>query len=576
MCYHQKILDSTMNRFLKSIIIALCIFIAGDKALAQIEAPYFQCISGDSLFFQQVDPTCGPATGMVIYISADIDGPYQVLDSVMDLSASNYVHDTTGTFYYFLQTTADCPMEIPLNSDTLSNETIQPIEILSVSTEGNGLRLVWSQSNAPNVLDYIIFRSSPSGAVSIDTIPDTTYLDLTADVNMIQNYLVLTRDVCGKTSIFPEAHNNIVLDTLINPCSNALEYVINPYLPWLDDGYTIFTYADNLSDPDPAQLIDSFSTNERILTDDLLNGQAYCSYVVLENDITGRRVRSSDICFVPAYNQLVKFLQITALSFTPGQSSEIEVKWTWNSNASVEDASIYTSNDSFPIQTSPSLVERNNQFINIQAGDSVIIWTIDSCGNIFTSSAALSATLNPNIDRNNQITIDHTGPGLPSNIVFSSASLLLFDAAGNLRTVSNNLAFTETLNIAGNTLEEDELCFLVEYSYRDTATNITYTNYGPTQCIQRFPSLFFPNAFSPNGVNFEFRPRTTRRSIEGYQLQVYDRYGQKIFETDELLEGWDGLNENGRPLMRGVYLYRVRIKNDAYDWEDSGTVYLLK
>lgn len=67
--------------------------------------------------------------------------------------------------------------------------------------------------------------------------------------------------------------------------------------------------------------------------------------------------------------------------------------------------------------------------------------------------------------------------------------------------------------------------------------------------------LFFPTAFAPNGnaVNEVFRPKTSQVLSE-YRLQVFNRWGQVIFETADLQEGWDGKYKN--EIMRpGVYAW---------------------
>jgi hypothetical protein len=492
------------------------------------------------------------ATGMVIFISENQGGPFTPLDSVTDLSATTYVHDTTGTFFYFLQTVADCPGEIPLNSDTLSNQIIQPVEIISVSVEGNGIRIVWRDSDNPNTSDYIIFRATPSGTISLDTLIDTTYLDVGVDVNTIQNYLILTRDVCDQTSIFPEAHNSIVLDTILAPCSNVQEFRINPYTAWLNDSYTIFLFSDNVNDPDPPQLMDSFSIGETLNSADLRNGQTYCTYAVLENQLTSARVLSSEICFVPEYNQLVERLRILKLSYRPGQSSNLQVEWEWNNDASIRDASILIGRDTIPVPLNPSLSTFNQQSVSAAPGQTIILHTTDSCDNFFKSVPTTTATLQVSIDLDNQLSINHSGPQLSDGIQFVSSELLLLNADGSLQSINDTLPFRSTIDLDGNSFAGDELCFLVEYRFRDTTNDVIYTSYGPTQCQQKFPSLFFPNAFSPNGINIEFKPQTKRSNIDGYLLQVYNRYGQKIFESDEVRKGWTGLSENGRPLPSGI------------------------
>ncbi len=53
--------------------------------------------------------------------------------------------------------------------------------------------------------------------------------------------------------------------------------------------------------------------------------------------------------------------------------------------------------------------------------------------------------------------------------------------------------------------------------------------------------LVFPNAFTPNndGKNDRFRP-FTNQEITSYHLVIFNRWGQKVYESKKLDEGWDG------------------------------------
>ncbi len=53
--------------------------------------------------------------------------------------------------------------------------------------------------------------------------------------------------------------------------------------------------------------------------------------------------------------------------------------------------------------------------------------------------------------------------------------------------------------------------------------------------------VYFPTAFSPNndGVNDFFRPRYSEDLIQ-YQVAVYNRWGELVYESTDVNEGWDG------------------------------------
>lgn len=67
--------------------------------------------------------------------------------------------------------------------------------------------------------------------------------------------------------------------------------------------------------------------------------------------------------------------------------------------------------------------------------------------------------------------------------------------------------------------------------------------------------LFFPNAFSPNedGLNDIFKPLTAA-PLEKYSLQIYNRWGQMVFTSNDPLQGWNG-KYRGVVITPGVYVY---------------------
>jgi gliding motility-associated-like protein len=72
--------------------------------------------------------------------------------------------------------------------------------------------------------------------------------------------------------------------------------------------------------------------------------------------------------------------------------------------------------------------------------------------------------------------------------------------------------------------------------------------------------VYFPTAFTPNndGRNDLFRPLTGYH-LQQYRLQVYNRWGQKIFESSDPSAGWNG-KFNGDLLPSSVFAWRVEYK----------------
>ncbi|MFT4062182.1 MAG: PKD domain-containing protein [Edaphocola sp.] len=89
-----------------------------------------------------------------------------------------------------------------------------------------------------------------------------------------------------------------------------------------------------------------------------------------------------------------------------------------------------------------------------------------------------------------------------------------------------------------------------------------------------------PNAFTPDndGNNDYFYPRQLLASgVVGFQMIIYNRWGQKVFETTRTDgRGWDG-RFNGQDQPGGVYIYQIQVVYKNAKTENySGNVTLIR
>ena len=83
-------------------------------------------------------------------------------------------------------------------------------------------------------------------------------------------------------------------------------------------------------------------------------------------------------------------------------------------------------------------------------------------------------------------------------------------------------------------------------------------------CKDNCPLYELPNTFTPNGDEFNqtFKPIFSN-SIDpyNYSFYIYNRWGQVIFETQDIERGWDGLfGDDGIPVPLGTYTYKIIVK----------------
>ena len=71
-----------------------------------------------------------------------------------------------------------------------------------------------------------------------------------------------------------------------------------------------------------------------------------------------------------------------------------------------------------------------------------------------------------------------------------------------------------------------------------------------------------PNSFTPNGDEFNnvFKPVFgSGFSPEDYSLLVYNRWGETVFQSLDLFNGWDG-TYNGGLAQQGTYTWTMILK----------------
>lgn len=83
-----------------------------------------------------------------------------------------------------------------------------------------------------------------------------------------------------------------------------------------------------------------------------------------------------------------------------------------------------------------------------------------------------------------------------------------------------------------------------------------------TVVIDIFPEVryYLPNAFTPNGdgTNDLFLGNGVMEGATNFELSIWNRYGERLFETNDFREGWNGRKNNvGQKSEQGLYIVVV-------------------
>ncbi|MEK6614914.1 MAG: gliding motility-associated C-terminal domain-containing protein, partial [Bacteroidota bacterium] len=200
--------------------------------------------------------------------------------------------------------------------------------------------------------------------------------------------------------------------------------------------------------------------------------------------------------------------------------------------------------------TSPySYLWSNGQPTTIATGlaaGSYTVTTTDANGCTATQTVSVTQTPNPTV----------IATATPAVITIGNSVTLTATGGGNyLWSPTTNLSCTTCANPIASPTGTTIYCV--------TVTDIN--NCSDSDCvtitIQEPPcesgALFVPNAFSPNGDKDNEQLCVYGNCIKEVELFIYNRWGEKVFETTNITQCWDGTH-GGKPLNTAVFVYYMK------------------
>lgn len=206
---------------------------------------------------------------------------------------------------------------------------------------------------------------------------------------------------------------------------------------------------------------------------------------------------------------------------------------------------------------------------NLTAGDYSV--TVTDANNCSTTASVLLNQPNPVI-----VTIQSVSDTIP----FYGANLQLLStyfANGN-EAIQFEWTPEGSLNNASIQSPVANPLFTTTYTLKVTDSDGCIGTDSIRVYVNNDKVLYIPNAFSPNGdgENDIFKIYTYNNAIRNLTFQVHNRWGELLFQTNNMNEGWDG-TKNGKVLDTGVYIYTVYvIFLDGNSNKKKGSVTLLK
>lgn len=524
-------------------------------------------------------------------IYSDSPGPNTFSQSTTLLTIADTQHICLDSIRYYVENSDNTGCVSRSNTDNaLFKDNIIPVtptlDSVSVDPLTSKATMGWEVSTSGDVVAYFIYQYISGFWVQIATvngIGSTFYTYPASNAgNISEMYCMAAVDSCGNVSPLGNNQNTIHATGTLDQCLHTVSLSWNAYVNWpsAPTGYTIFQSFN----AGPFAAVGTVGPGVTSFIDNVAINGNYC-YIIRAYGPTGKTSSSQQLCFNANLSVQPVFTYVTTATVL--NAAQIQINTYVDLAASVmayrlERASSF--GDPFavvssqPYTGSPIITFIDNTAAPQTQSYFYQVISIDSCGNdaqVSAFSQTIHLTATPNPDRTNTLNWNHYQGWLGavgSYDIYRSLDggpfMMIANVAFPTNTYIDDVDPFYPLNGKFTYYVEAHEAAMNIFNFQEASKS------NPADCYQ-FSKFFIPNAFAPHGVNVTFLPLGAYYDKTEYEMYIFDRWGEKLFENKDPLVGWDG-TYNGSPCYQGVYIYLIRYKSSVGEIiEHRGTVTLL-
>ncbi len=468
------------------------------------------------------------------------------------------------------------------------------ISSISVDSISGLANITWSATEE-DTKGYILMKNIGGQWVRIDTvygINNTTYEyfgSLASDEN--ETYALSAFDTCvtgnfgsTNTSIIGDGHTSIYAEGSIDTCNRSAYIHWSPYEGWKNgvERYDILVANDGKNYSYVGSADRSSYTYEH---NGLLTGKEYC-YIVRAIEKGGTAwANSNPTCFLMLAPELPKVFYLQTATVAGKDQVGVRI---------FQDQLQGNGLDYYQIARSPGLVE-DFEIVGIVSGvssplsfiDDVDVsarpyyykaYLVDRCGEIGDSTnfgTTIHATIIPKVESHSYFNLVQWTPyqGWAGNVqgydVYRSINGV-FEAnpIAQLGPDQTSLIDDVTSFVKGEINEsafaDGKFCYYIEGNESTNVHGINEISRSNTVCTSHAPIVFIPNAIVIDGANPVFNPVISYFDIStDYHFAIFNRWGQRVWETSDPFEGWDGKLKGGKSGGDAVYIYSLKFRDGS-------------
>jgi gliding motility-associated-like protein len=542
--------------------------------------------SSVTLYWKSPSDNCNSFKFYKIY-SSENNGPWLLNKTINSISASEHtviLSDLTSDWKFKLVTYSSCNSTDSFISNYQTIDQSKPplLELDSVSFDNTTQKLSagWKKNFAPDTKGYWLYNLTPTDYDKIlDT--DNTFTILPSfDFTNPSKIALSTFDSCNLFAPISGTQKAAYLNGKVDTCKRSISFNWTTYEGWSTTNQYLVL---NLNNAGFSKLLTLTPNQTNIEIKDITLGDRLCYYIRTQEIATKKTSSSNTVCFqtrkltTPSRNYLsnvtVENDALIKISFDIEKQIDTDSLIVEKSEGKSPFVR-FTALKSNPLIENYILEDLHANFNNFIY--SYRVKTIDKCqsissiSNIGTSILLLEPLLTGNAYNFKWNLYVGYENGIRDQTIETSTNRFTW----NIYQTENNLNTQHSF--LQESINSDSICFRITNNESLNSHNKSSSSISNVRCIYKIEEFYLPRTINPLSNNNIFRVYGLGLDKSRGKMEIYNRWGEKIYETTNLYEGWNGkIYDEFAPL--GSYAYKVFFYDQKNNYHlKTGAIFVIR
>lgn len=548
------------------------------------------CLNNDTktatLFWNQPNDLCNSFVRYKIF-SSENNGPWSYVGTVDKIATTNYpvfLPDLTSSWKFKLISYYACNGidSFVSNPQIIDQSTPSPLELDSVSFDPISQKLCagWKINPSSDTKGYWIYNYTNSVWDKVlETNKTFIVLNNFSKLNPAK-VAIATYDSCDNFAPISNNHQAAYLNGVLDTCTKEVSLKWTLYQGWANINQYLVLNKNNNGFSQSYTLLPSQTS---FIINNITLGDNLCYYVRTEDVATKKTSSSNTVCFI------TRKLKIPAINYlnnvTVNNDISIKLSFTADNFADTDSFLIEKAENTstftplYKLKHNPSKSYYEIEDISVDVNNktySYRIQTIDKCRNVSSvsnigKSILLSKpTLKENSYEFNWSLYSGWEMGISSQTVEISENRFTWNFFKNEKSSASKLFFSK------EELLSDSLCFRIKNYETVNSQNSSAISISNTKCIYAISDFYIPGTINPYSKNNILKVYGSGLDKNRGKIEVYNRWGERVFETNNIEQGWDG-KINDSFALQGCYLYKAYFFDQQNNYYlKTGTVFIIR